>query len=535
MDRTTLLQKLSEELSAKSVFEDFERRVSSLRTDNLRLGIMGQPNTAKTTLVNCLVGISLPVSTLPSQTNYIISYGADAKTSSPNDKIRQSTYVNVDSEWLKQNKLIISEINNDIVPEEATAIDLCSLVSQFDVCVYLLNAQSALNRTDLFILNNLSDINMPVLLMLSRMDMLSSEDRKEVLDYVKGNVSEFKNIILLNIETSIKDAEGTIKDEINNLIKNANVASIRKNFENFYMTVAISQLFELCQQHIDECNEKQASINKLAEDKLAKLDEKTTEWLRVESTLRQKISLISEKLRGFLSDRKEDMIRRLSHDVDVCGDVKLFWEKDFPFRLEELVRSEMGSATQIVNQELIKVMQWLQDELLKQFRCKISLTTGIVGDRARGAIQNPEEVSIADTQKLKIVTRIGTAATVIAAGALFATSGIGGIIMAVSMVSGLGAEFFMRKQSNDSKEQIKKHIPDIVERANLQLITDYDVKVQDVTNELIAHMQTLKADWAESTKKTIEQEKAIANFNFGSSRWDSIMARINQLSELLIN
>lgn len=195
----------------------------------------------------------------------------------------------------------------------------------------------------------------------------------------------------------------------------------------------------------------------------------------------------------------------------------------------------MGSATQFVNQELVKTMQWLQDELLKQFRCKISLTTGVVGDKANGPIQNTNEVSIADTQKLKIVTRIGTAATVIAAGALFATSGIGGIIMAVSMVSGLGAEFFMRKQNNDSKEQIKKHIPDIVERANLQIVTDYDSKIMDVTSELISHMQSLKSDWLESSKKSIEQEKAIALFNFGSAKWDALMARINQLSELLIN
>lgn len=235
-----------------------------------------------------------------------------------------------------------------------------------------------------------------------------------------------------------------------------------------------------------------------------------------------------------MTDRKDDMLRRLSHDVDVCGDVKLFWEKDFPFRLEEMVRSEMGSATQLVNQELVKTIQWLQDELLKQFRCKISLTTGIVNERGKSTIQNADEVPIADIQKLKIVTRIGTAATVIAAGALFATSGIGGIIMAVSMVSGLGAEFFMRKQSNDSKEQIKKHLPDIIERANLQIVTDYESKIHEVTAELISHLQTLKSDWMESSKKTIEQEKAIAIFNFGSAKWDSIMARINQLSEILI-
>lgn len=535
MDKIKQLQKISEELSSKSIYEDFERSISLLRTDNVRLGIMGQPNTAKTTLINGLVRTSLPVSNLPSQINYTISYGEDLNATSPAESGEQVTNVVVNSDWLKKNKLTIQEMNNDIIPDETTAIELCALVSQCDICVYLMNAQSALNRTDLFVLNNLNDIKMPVILVLSRLDLLSDEDKTEVFNYVNSNILEYKNLTVLNIDSSIKESSNIIKSAIDNILKDVDVTAIRDNFTNLYFTIAIGQLYEICQKHIDECNTKKMSIDKLANEKILNLDEKSTEWLKVETNLRQRISFISDKLRALLSDRKEDMIRRLSHDVDVCGDVKLFWEKDFSFRLEEMVRSEMGSVTQLLNQELIKVMQWLQDELLKQFRCKISLTTGIVNDRTRGNIQNPDEVSIADMQKLKIVTRIGTAATVIAAGALFATSGIGGIIMAVSMVSGLGAEFFMRKQNNDSKEQIKNHLPDIIERANLQLVTDYESKINEVISELISHMQNLKADWLESSKKAIEQEKTIATFNFGSEKWDSIMGRINQLSELIIN
>lgn len=532
MDKKQLLQKLSEDLSAPHIYDECKNNVSSLNTNTVRLGIMGQPNTAKTTLINGLLGTNLPVSNLPSQTNYSIKYGNVGSSSSANEA--KGSEIIVDSEWLRNNNLSILEINNDIVPDETSPMELCSIVSKCDICIYLINAQSALNRTDLFILNNLKDIEMPTILVLSRLDLLTPEDQKEVYSYVKSNISDFTNITLPVLSASINKSIATIKEEVEKSLSTTNVKAIRTNFENFYLTIAIGQLYEICQAHIDECDDKKHSIEKLASEKILKLDEKSTQWLTVESNLRQRILAISDKLRSFLADRKEDMLRRLSHDVDVCGDIKLFWEKDFPFRLDELVRSEMGSVTQLVNQELVKTIQWLQDELLRQFRCKISLTTGIVSDKGRSTIQNPDEVSIADTQKLKIVTRIGTAATVIAAGALFATSGIGGIIMAISMVSGLGAEFFMRKQNNDSKEQIKKHLPDIIERANLQVVTDYESKIQEVTAELISHLQTLKAEWLESSKKTIEQEKAIAIFNYGSAKWDSIMARINQLSEILI-
>lgn len=532
MRKKQLLQKLSEDLSATHIYDEYIQNVSSLNTDYVRLGIMGEPNTAKTTLINGLLSTNLPVSNLPSQTKYTIKYGNVVKNTSTQEA--KESEIIVDSEWLKRYNLSVLEINNDIVPDETSPMELCSIVSKCDICIYLINAQSALNRTDLFILNNLKDINMPTVLVLSRLDLLSQEDQNEVYAYVKSNISGFTNITLPILSTSISNSISIIKEEIEKIISSVNIKNIRSNFENFYLTIAIGELYEICQGHIDECDKKRHSIENLASEKVLKLDEKSTQWLTVESNLRQRIFAISDKLRTFLTDRKDDILRRLSHDVDICGDVKLFWEKDFPFRLEELVRSEMGSATQLANQELVKTIQWLQDELLKRFKCKISLTTGIVNDRGRNTIQDADEVAIADIQKLKIVTRIGTAATVIAAGALFATSGIGGIIMAVSMVSGLGAEFFMRKQNNDSKEQIKKHLPDIIERTNLQLLTDYESKIQDVTSELISHLQTLKSDWIESSKKTIEQEKAIATFNFDSAKWDSIMARINQLSEILI-
>ena len=189
MDKKQLLKKLSEELSAEHVYDEYIKDVSSLNTDNVRLGIMGQPNTAKTTLINGLLGTKLPVSNLPSQTNYTINYGKVSEDSLVQEN--KGTEIVIDSDWLKNHNLSILEINNDIVPDETSPMELCSIISKCDVCIYLINAQSALNRTDLFILNNLKDINMSTILVLSRLDLLSEEDQNEVYTYVKSNISEF--------------------------------------------------------------------------------------------------------------------------------------------------------------------------------------------------------------------------------------------------------------------------------------------------------------------------------------------------------
>lgn len=534
MNKEEVLKQIAEELESVAIYDEYRNQVSALDSKEVRIGVLGQSNTGKTTFINALLGTDIPTSNLPSGINYVIAYGQE--NSETKDESGSTQTMSIRNEWLEKNNVVIREINANIVLEEITQVELCKLLSNCDVCVYLMNAQSALNRTDMFVIQNLYDVNIPTLLVLSRTDFIDDEDYSQVLEFIRGNLQKYSGIEILDRKKPLV-AKGVAEDlqaSVLALLIKADVAVSRANFENFYLGNALSQLFGKCQEKIEACLAKQEDIRKLAEGKQDKLNEKVSDWLKVETELRRRFSDLSDKLRSLMEGRKDDVIRRLEHDVDVCGDIKLFWEKDFPFRLEEMMKVEVQSASQEVNRELIKIMQWLQDDLLRQFGCRISLTTGIVDDKRRDPMLSASDVEVADTNKLKIVTRIGTVATVIAAGALFSTMGIGGIVMAVSMASGLGAEFLMRKKTNDSREQIKKNLPEIVSRAQLQIITDFNQKIQDVTDELISHLQELKAEWQEKSIKAIEQEKTIAVFNFNPARWENVMSRINQLSEIVL-
>lgn len=531
MDKEQILQKLSEELSANSIYEDYISQIDVLKGSSIRVGIIGQPCTGKSTLINALLGTKLPTSTLPTSTSYRIRYAE-------NDSILETSGIKtleMKNEWLNRHNAEVLEINAEVVPDQTNQIDLCKIISQFDVCVFLTNAQAALNRADLFVLESLNGVGIPTLVVLSRMDLFSEEDRLSINSYIETNLKGFAKVSVLSPKKSLSDSASEITQAISNLIAQANVNNSRSNFKNFYLGYAISRLFEICQEKLDICQKKSDAIEKAANDKIAEMNSKTTDWLKIETQLRLKTSEIIEKLRSALNARKDDIIRRLNHDVEVCGDVKLFWEKDFPFRLEELMRMELNSSTQMVNSELVRTLQWLQDSLMKQFRCKMSLTTAIVADKSRIASENGSSVSVADTKKLRIVSRIGTAATVIGAGTLLATAGIGGVVMAISMISGIGAELIIGGQSTKSKERIKEAIPEIVDRAQIQIISDFNQKIDDATNEIISQLQTIKLDWIEQREKSIEQEKSIAMFNNNSAKWESLMQRINQLAELILN
>lgn len=531
MNKETILKQIADELGSANIYEDYVSQTRPLASEKTRIGVLGQANVGKTTLINALLGTSLPTSNIPSGISHNIAYGQGETTARDGFRCVMS-----DCEWLKQHNAEVFELNKDIVADNFTQVDVCRMLSCCDVCIYLLNAQAALDRTDLFVLQNLDEVNIPTLLVFSRGDLLSEDDFAQVADYVKGNLKKLARVEVLPRRDMLtgKDRGGELRSLADALLAKADVAASRASFENFYLGYALSRLFAVCQEKIDACLKKQDDLERLALEKQAKLNEKTNDWLKVETRLRQRTGDIADKLRALLDNRKADMLRQLTHDVDVfSGDLKLFWEKDFPFRLENMMRADVQSATQMINQELIRTMQWLQDELLKQFRCKMSLATSVVGN-TEGKAPVDAGINIADTNRLKIVTRIGTAATVIAAGTLLATAGIGGVVMAVGMVSGLGAEFFMRKKNNEAKEEIKRHLPDIVTRAQLQVVTDFAQKLQEVTGELIAHLQTLKADWLETSRKEIDQELSIAKFNFSSAKWENVMGRINQLTEIIL-
>ena len=106
--------------------------------------------------------------------------------------------------------------------------------------------------------------------------------------------------------------------------------------------------------------------------------------------------------------------------------------------------------------------------------------------------------------------------------------------MAASMISGIGAEMFMRKKNEGSREEVRKALPGIMDRTQLKLATDFEPKLQEMSTELVNQLHTVRSEWMEKSEKEIAQEKEIALFNTSASKWENIMGRINQLCELLI-
>lgn len=532
MNKETILKQIADELGAPELFEEYERNVAAVNTPGLRIGVIGQSNTGKTTVINAVAAVQEPASPIPSEVciRVVGEKGADR----PGYKT-----VVTECEWIKKSKTEILEVSSDISIDSLTQVDLLKILSQCDAYIFLLNAQSALNQTDLTLIRLIGKVGTPTLVILSRADLLQPNELADVEKFVTGNLEGTPGVKFLHVSGNLNTPENRkmLADAVKKLAESTDPKASRAGFENFYLGITLSKMFELCQKKIEEVDKHRKAIEDKAMEKRVKLSDKGLEWLEVETELRRQMLEINNKVRAFLDDRKADMLHSFNHDIDVCGDVKVYWEKELPYRLETMVKSETQGMSQMLNKQLMKTLQWLQDTLLKRFKCKMSLATSFFETdniNATPAAADPSEVEIADLNKLKIVTRIGTAATVIGAGALCATAGIGGIVMAASMISGIGAEMFIRKKNDGSREEVRKALPGILDRTQLKLATDFEPKLMEMSTELVNQLHTVRSEWNEKSEKEIAQEKEIALFNTSASKWENIMGRINQLCELLV-
>ena len=524
------IKKIATQLCMPNVSEVLEFRLKQLSCSQTRIAIAGGSNVGKTTFINALVNTKMEVSSLPSMKTSRITY----KGKGDNDSI------NSDSNWLHERNLEIWELQEQYLGSESKLIDFGAHFIYCDICVMLLNSLSALSRSEASQLEALDQLGIPTLIVLSKADQLRGNEYSEVENYVVNKTSKYHSVEVLKSEepVHIEYLAEKARTIINSLLDEANpIISSRTSLSRLFITDALVNLFEECNKKIEAAEAAKAKVEKTTNEKKSKLSDSTTIWLKLQTALSQKKNDTASKIKVAFDKKKSEIIRQLSHNLDMCGDVKLYWEKEFPYRLEEVMKINSQAASQLINTDVLNTINWLNIEIKKSFNKNLHSIQPIICTIEPEPFVSTENPEIADNKKMRIVARVGTAATVIAAGTMFATMGITGIVMATGMMAGIGAELFMNKKQNESKEKIQSIIPLLVEQAQQKLAINISDNLNKAYGELIKNLQSYQNQWLEEANENIEKERQIALFNCkaDAEKWIQCMQEINTLSEEMNN
>lgn len=524
------IKRIASQLDMPNVSEVLESRLTQLECEQTRIVIAGGANVGKTTLINALANTDLEVSSIPTTKTARITYKGSGKTET----------IDSDSKWLQGKGLELWELSDADLRNEPTLGEFGLHFIHSDVCIMLLNSMSALSRSEISQLEVLEQLGIPTLLVLSKADQVNGNDYLEVEKYVEQKTAKYSNIKVLTSERNVhvKELAEKVREVINELLDEANPkVSSRAALSRLFETEAIASLYEACNKKIESANEANAKVEFMTNDKKSKLSDTATIWLKLQTTLSQRKNDTATKIKEVFAKKKQETIRQLSHNVELCGDVKLYWEKELPYRLEDVMRTNSQAASQLINADVMNTINWLNLEIKKSFNKSLNSIQPITCTIEPDPFIPTENPEISDNKKMRIVARVGTAATVIAAGTMFATMGISGIVMATGMMAGIGAEFFMNRKQSESKEKVQSLIPQMVDQAQQKLSINISDNLNKAYSELIKNLQSFQGLWMEEAERNIEKERQIALYNCktDADKWIQCMHEINTLSEKIIN
>ncbi len=158
------------------------------------VSILGRPNVGKSTLLNKIIGEKLAITSNVSGTTRNIINGIY------NDKDSQIIFV--DTPGIHKPKNELERVTNRMSYDNYEGADLI---------LFMVDAKAGYGRGDQFILNRIKEDNIPIILLLNKVDLVSDKSKiLDIIDKVKDEAN-FVDIIPISARKNIYDLINTIK------------------------------------------------------------------------------------------------------------------------------------------------------------------------------------------------------------------------------------------------------------------------------------------------------------------------------------
>jgi GTP-binding protein EngB required for normal cell division len=501
------------------------------------IGLVGAPNTGKSSLVNGLAGKRLvPVSALPSHHAFVIvcTDGADPEQPAPAAGAAPNAppvSIRVNDPWLAARQLSILEKAALDVPDAECADAVHRSLRGVDLVVLVMDALMPVRRSETVVLSECARRGLPTIVALMKTDRLPPEERGSISEYVKKQIQSYASTApLVEIGTSSEGVAGIeqLKGAIDDALAAADFPAVR-----FRQTV------EECLHVLEPISaaavaalqmQKKTAEERSAEGRRRRLagDEQAALWNAIANQLQSRRQALDEKIRKGLDLKRQSITEVLLNDLEGRTDIKSWWERELPFRLSRELRSAAESLSNSANRQIGADLRWLQEELTRSFRlpqAAISLDASV---SLEGGDVPKKDMAVWNTNKLRVVTRLGQAATMLMAGRLVLTSGLSGATIGLSILAGLAAEQFMVLAAKKDRQKVREQLDSVVERASIEYAQDVSRKLKAGYDEIMEALRIQQQRWQRAQEAAFQMVQTTEAKDID---WQSIVNQANALEQ----
>jgi GTP-binding protein EngB required for normal cell division len=516
-------------------------RVEELGADTACVALIGSPNCGKSGRVNAIVGRALlPVGPLPSLLEATVQAcpKGSAETCAvdgvprPLDTLRKAApestahaELAIDNVWLRRAAVRLVERRPGEEPADALAM-AGSMLRDVDLAVIVMDSLMPFTRTDALLLGACATAGVPLVVVLSKVDQLPPEEHGGVLEYVVRQL-EALSLAPEIVETAVAGdrAEGIESLRVVIQVRTAGDDLARVRFHRFrgLLLETLEGIALAAHAVVDRSRETAAERAAEASRGRQRLDEQNLVWMQLEQELSLRRQRLDDQLRAHLMSTREAALESLFFELEKTNDVRQWWQKDLPFRLQRELRGIAGQLSGMMTRQSAADVRWLQEELHRRFRYPLVATVGELALSPDAPGPEPPLVNLANMQVLRVISRVGIAGTILLVGTTLAkagSAGLGGVTMAVSALAGLAAEQITQRLTAKDRAAVRGDLDKVIHEAWLAYAAAVSEKLREGYGAIAAAVRQEQQRWREA-QTTALQAPAPAESDLGE--WQAIL------------
>lgn len=406
-----------------------------------------------------------------------------------------------------------------------------------DLIIFVIDAPMPVKKTEAIFIKECATREIPIIVVLSKMDEITAEERYSVISYVTKHMELYSpNIPVLEIQANSDDSEANginkLKTLIESIVKTVDLCKVhnRQLAETLLKSMEPIKINAHLVLDIEKRNEeeKKCELARLKEE----IDSQNLVWSQIEQKLTESRQKAEEKMRKHLEDQSDTILKTLLNELDNKSDIKMWWNRDMPLHLQRELQSSAYQISPAINQQVAADIKWLQTELSHQFKLDFEILTEpqitVNGDSSK-----QKDLLFSDNSKFKIVTKFGTIATVVIVGTMLVTSSLGGFILAASAATGLVAEQLIRSNTSKDKEKVRDELKSIIAQATREYLTAFSQSLRNEYQKLSASLKTYNLKWQQAQLEALKIEEH-PDKQGNEIDYNCILQKINTLSDEII-
>ncbi len=547
--------------SLSSKLHNYEYR---LLQPGFRLAIVGEFSRGKSNLINTILEEKIvPIGSLPT-TSTLISIFPDPENKieiySPdkpveirdlneeswsdllatdptgnNQEILAKIRVKVNNSWLE--KLDVELIDTPGAGDLSTRRSalIFDLLSQCDAAVLVISATMALSLTEIaFLEEEIIGRHVPrILVVVTKLDQIKPEEKPIVFDHIKQRLGKISaDIPLLSLHPV---QENQTETETINLIQNKIEQMVDQGERKIWRNRQIAnQLIDFCQQlktlgekGVSTANLDKAEREKEIKEHQEKISSAQIYWQQLELDLEQRRIKNYQQLETKITEVKNNLLTVLQFQLKKTTNPKSWWQDDLPFTLRKELVTFSRSVENFIIQKIAEDNSWLEAKVQQLFGQEIA-TILPVNNYNLDLMTNIENLPLADLQKYRLLTRLGSSAAV-----------IGGYILGgpIGIIASTGIWLFGENMMNKTVEEQKETIEQKLEQKINLCFNQYCQKVADrlrqVYQQIINEIKQEEKTWKQN------QQAIINKINSDNSpqevkKWTELINQVNDIENSIL-